>query len=131
MEHIIDTQCFLWFIQGDDRLSERGRAILNNADNINYLSVVSIWEMSIKIGLSKLSVGEPFTSKFISDMTKTFNMSILYITVDDVIRVHNLPLHHRDPFDRLLIAQALENGMPILSSDSKFDAYAGINRVFD
>ncbi len=123
MKFLLDTHSFLWFIEDNPRLSSTGRALMEAADNQLFLSAASVWEMAIKISLSKLRLSQPF-EVFIPEQLSRNRIELLDITVQHAAVVSGLPFHHRDPFDRLLIAQALTESLPIIGNDGAFDAYA-------
>lgn len=127
MNVLLDTHTFIWYFQGSEQVSLKALETLEDLDNILYLSIASLWEIAIKTGLGKLSLDVPFHElKAILDQ---FLIKILPITFDDTECYQGLPLHHRDPFDRILIAQAISNSLPIASADAIFDAYP-IQRVW-
>lgn len=128
MNCLLDTHSFLWFIADSPRLSAIGRTVIESADNRVFLSVASVWEMAIKISLGKLNLPQPFEI-FIVQQISLNRIELLDITVRHTALVSSLPFHHRDPFDRLLIAQAQTESMPIVGGDAAFDAY-GITRVW-
>lgn len=126
MKYLLDTHTLLWFLQGDKKLSDKARQFIDNPSNEKFLSVVSLWEIAIKVSLGKLALGKSFEKLFPEQLH--FNrIQILDITVDSLTKLTTLPFHHRDPFDRLIIAQALVEGLPIIGADAAFDAY-GISR---
>ena len=121
MKLLLDTHTFLWFIDDSSQLSQKGKTLLE-ADNELLLSIASLWEIAIKLRLGKLTVAVPIEVLMTQQLTQN-DIEILPITVTPLIVVSTLPLHHRDPFDRLLIAQAMVEQMPIVSADPAFDAY--------
>ena len=121
MKLLLDTHTFLWFLDDSPQLSQKGKALLE-ADNELLLSVASLWEIAIKLRLGKLTVAVPIEVLMTQQLTQN-DIVLLPITVAPLIVVSTLPLHHRDPFDRLLVAQALVEQMPIVSADPAFDAY--------
>jgi PIN domain nuclease of toxin-antitoxin system len=121
MRLLLDTQAFLWFISDSPRLSRHGKVALEY-DNELLLSVASLWEIAIKVSLGKLVIALPYDA-FITQQLTLNTIQLLPIQVAHLAMVSTLPLHHRDPFDRLLIAQSLVEHLPIVSSDSLFDAY--------
>lgn len=126
MKYLLDTHTLLWFLQGDKKLSGKARQFVDNPSNEKFLSVASLWEIAIKVSLGKLTLGKSFERLFPEQLH--FNrIQILDITVDSLIKLTTLPFHHRDPFDRLIIAQALVEEFPIIGADAAFDAY-GISR---
>jgi PIN domain nuclease of toxin-antitoxin system len=126
MKYLLDTHTLLWFLSGDEKLSGRARLLIDDPSNEKFLSIASLWEIAIKAGLGKIDLDKPFEQMFPERLD--FNrIRILAITVDSLIKLATLPFHHRDPFDRLIIAQGLTEGLPIVSIYMVFDAY-GINR---
>ncbi len=128
MKLLLDTHVFLWFIGGDKRLSPSAQVLIEDVSNDAYLSVASLWEMAIKISLGRLQLAQPFET-FIPHQLSLNRIGLLGITMSHTARVAALPFHHRDPFDRLLVAQAQVEQMPLMSSDPAFDAY-GITRLW-
>ena len=126
MRYLLDTHTLLWFLAGDEKLSGRPRQLIDDPNNEKFLSIASLWEIAIKVGLGKLNLSEPFEQMF-PEQLHFNNIEMLDITVDSLIKLTTLPFHHRDPFDRLIIAQGLVEGLPIISVDAIFDTY-GINR---
>lgn len=126
MKYLLDTHTLLWFLQGDKKLSNKARQFIDNPSNEKFLSVASLWEIAIKVSLGKLVLDKAFERLFPEQLH--FNrIQILDITVDSLAKLTTLPFHHRDPFDRLIIAQALVEELPIIGADTIFDAY-GISR---
>ena len=126
MKYLLDTHTLIWFLTGDKKLSDKARHLIDNPGNRKFLSIASLWEIAIKVSLGKLALNKSFEKLFPEQLH--FNrIEILDITVDNLIKLTTLPFHHRDPFDRLIIAQALVEGLPIIGADVIFDAY-GINR---
>ncbi|HHT9138601.1 MAG TPA: type II toxin-antitoxin system VapC family toxin [Candidatus Wunengus sp. YC60] len=128
MKLLLDTHTFLWFIMGNTKLSDNARKLMEDTDNEKLLSVVSIWEMAIKASLGKLSFAEPF-EVLIPQQLKLNGIELLNIKTEHAAIITTLPFHHRDPFDRLLIAQSMVERLPILSADINFDNYP-IERVW-
>jgi len=128
MNLLLDTHTFLWFIAGSDNLSQKARALIEDESNRVYLSAASLWEIAIKVSLGKLNLSEPFET-FIPEQLDMNSVELLGISVSHASRVASLPFHHRDPFDRLLAAQALTEDIPILSADEVLDAY-GVTRLW-
>ena len=126
MKYLFDTHTLLWFLNGDQKLSDKARHLIESPHNTKFLSIASLWEIAIKVSLRKLVLDKPFERLFPEQLY--FNrIEILDIRVNDLITLTTLPFHHRDPFDRLIIAQALVENIPIISVDTAFDAY-GISR---
>ena len=128
MRLLLDTHSFLWFVGGSPQLSVDARTLIEDTTNDMFLSVGSLWEMAIKISLGKLHIAQPF-DRFILQQLGLNSIELLDITVAHAAAVTSLPFHHRDPFDRLLIAQAQVEHMPIVGNDAAFDAY-GITRLW-
>jgi PIN domain nuclease of toxin-antitoxin system len=128
MTYLLDTHTFLWFINGDAQLSSTAQSLIEDSTNIIVLSVASLWEMAIKSSLGKLAVPSPFTA-FIDEQLSLNNFALLNITTTHTGIVATLPFHHRDPFDRLIIAQSQSEGFPIIGADAVFDDY-GIQRLW-
>ena len=122
MKLLLDTHTFLWFIMGNSNLSANARALIENQANEKFLSVASLWEIAIKVSIGKLALSAPFDT-LIPQQLNYNGFELLKLDVLHVAALINLPFHHRDPFDRLLIAQALVEQMQIVSIDSTFDAY--------
>ena len=125
MNLLIDTLAFIWFLEGDKALSNKGRIEIENNDS--FVSIASLWEIAIKINLGKLKIAYPFEN--IQEKIVENNFNILPISFADTLLISNLELHHRDPFDRILIAQTLTNKMSIVSRDNSFDLY-GVKRIW-
>ena len=126
--YLLDTHAFLWFIAGSNELSDKARELIEDENNRVFLSAASLWEMAIKVSLEKLTLSEPFET-LIPEQLALNGVEILGITVAHTTQIANLPFHHRDPFDRLIIAQALEEQMPVISVDGAFDEY-GVTRIW-
>lgn len=122
MKILLDTHIFLWFISGDSRLSTNLRDSIRDLDNKIYLSVVSVWESIVKYYLGKLPLPEP-PEKYLPKQRQLHQISSLDINESTVIQLAKLPPLHRDPFDRILIFQALHNGLKIATVDAAVRAY--------
>jgi PIN domain nuclease of toxin-antitoxin system len=127
MNFLVDTHAFLWYIQAGDQLSQKAAAILEDTNNKLYLSIASLWEIAIKLGLGKLKLDNPFHE--LEALLAMLAIEILPIAFADTETYLSLPLHHRDPFDRILIAQAINRSLSIITADPAFNAYA-IDRVW-
>jgi len=128
MKLLLDTHTFLWFISGDPKLTIAARGLIEDAANDVLLSAASHWEMAIKVSLGKLTLAEPFAVLVPRELTRN-RVGTLPIELTHTTLVCSLPFHHRDPFDRLLIAQSLTENVPIVGSDVTFDAY-GVKRLW-
>jgi PIN domain nuclease of toxin-antitoxin system len=128
MNLLLDTHAFLWLWWDDPKLSDAAKDAIVNADNRKLVSTASCWEVAIKVSLKKLDLGVPCRG-FIRDQMFRNNFEMLAINHDHMADVADLPFHHRDPFDRMLIAQSRREEMPIVSADEQFDVY-GIERLW-
>ena len=122
MRILLDTHIFLWFISGDPQLSINTRDIICDSDNEVYLSVVSVWESIIKYQLGKLPLPES-PEIYLPKQRNLHKITSLPIDENSVAQLIYLPLLHRDPFDRMLICQALQHGLSIATVDSAIRAY--------
>ena len=126
MALLLDTQAFLWWVTDDRRLSKRAaRAI---AASPCLLSVASCWEMAIKVTLGRLTLPGP-VERFVQEQLEVNGFNLLAVSLEHAGGVADLPFHHRDPFDRLLAAQALAEELSIVSADAIFPKY-GVKRVW-
>lgn len=128
MKVLLDTHCFIWWNLTPEKLSLNSLNLIDNQENTLYLSIASIWEMQIKISIGKLHFDNPL-SEIITDQTNINSVQILPIELEHIWQLKNLPLHHKDPFDRMLISQAITEKMSILSIDSVFQNYA-VNTIW-
>ena len=128
MNYLIDTQAIIWFAENNYQLSKTAGEVMEDDNNVCFVSMATFWEMSIKINLGKLNVNGLSLAEFMDEVADN-DFKTLEIQRNHVLENVNLPLHHRDPFDRLIIAQAISENMQIVSSDSAFDAYA-VTRIW-
>jgi PIN domain nuclease of toxin-antitoxin system len=128
MRLLLDTHTFLWFVTDDSRLSTGAENAIRQKGNQLLLSVASVWESAVKYNLGRLPVPEPLDT-FVPEQLHANHIALLQIELRHTFEVARLPRHHRDPFDRLLIAQALTESVPVVSADSAFDAYP-VRRVW-
>ena len=126
MRLLLDSHAFLWFIMGSANLSVNARALIEDPANERLLSVASLWEIAIKTSFGKLTLSAPF-DELIPAQLKLNGIDLLNIKVDHLSTLTTLPFHHRDPFDRLIIAQAIVEKLPVISLDGAFDTY-GVTR---
>jgi PIN domain nuclease of toxin-antitoxin system len=119
---LLDTHAFVWFVNGDARLSPDAADRIAAPDTRVFVSVVSAWELVIKLRTGKLVLDRPIADWW-SFNTAENGFEVLNITSGDVLAVDPLPLHHRDPFDRLLIAQAIQRDLNVVTADDAFAAY--------
>ncbi|MGB9885969.1 MAG: type II toxin-antitoxin system VapC family toxin [Moorellales bacterium] len=122
MKALLDTHVFLWWITDDSRLSGRAREIIGSGENTLYLSAASAWEIAIKAGLGRLSLPDDLES-FIPEQLAENGILPLPVRLSHALRVHALPAYHRDPFDRLLVAQAQVENLPLISGDPVIARY--------
>ena len=122
MKVLFDTHAFFWIISNDPRLSSSARDVFVRSENEIVLSVASIWEILLKAATGKFPFPRPAGSFLRAELKKT-SVAVLPITLQHVLRLEQLPLHHRDPFDRIILAQAMEEQIPVVSADSKFQLY--------
>lgn len=122
MNVLVDTHVWIWSLADPGRLSPESRSLLSSSRNVVYLSAASAWELAIKAALGKIELPEPVETYVPTRMARQ-GITALPITHTHALRVSTLPPHHRDPFDRLLIAQALVERLPILTADVAFDRY--------
>ena len=122
MKLLLDTHAFLWFCLNDPQLSEQTLILIANPANDIFVSPASYWELAVKIGLRKYSLQQPVDT-FFEDQISENQFKILPIEPRHVAPLTKLDFHHRDPFDRLIIAQAMIEDISIISADSAFDAY--------
>lgn len=122
MKLLLDTHALLWFLLDDAQLSAKARGLITEPANDPLVSPASYWEIAIKISLGKYALEEDF-AEFLESQIVENDLTVLPITVKHAASVATLPFHHRDPFDRLLIAQAMTENVPVLSADAVFDLY--------
>ena len=123
MKALLDTHTFLWWIANDPQLSQRARQVVEDGATELFLSVASGWEMAITSRLGKLKVPDDLYS-FVAEQVRINAIEVLPIEMIHALHVHALPDHHRDPFDRMLVAQSQIEKMPILTSDPQIARYA-------
>jgi PIN domain nuclease of toxin-antitoxin system len=128
MRLLLDSHALIWFVDSDHLLSRPAHAAITDPANELLLSAATIWELGIKVGLSKLSLSAPYR-QWMSQAMTDLSVMVLPITIEYVDVPAALPSYHRDPFDRLLIAQSQVENMPLVSNDPIFDRY-GINRLW-
>ena len=122
MKVLVDTHTFIWALIHDHRLPAKVKDVLRSDEHELVFSLVSLWEIAIKIKTGKLNtIGSSVA--YIRDEMNAYGMELLPIRYEHILRLESLPHHHSDPFDRLLIAQALSEGVPILTADRVFRQY--------
>lgn len=122
MRLLIDTHVFIWSFQNTKRLSKKAAIELTNPENEFFVSIVSVWEMQIKIMLDKMDLGGPLT-EIISEQ-RSNGIRILDLNLSHALQLEKLPSEHRDPFDRMLISQAIVEDMTLVTADKRFKEYA-------
>ena len=128
MRLLLDTHTFIWYVTDNPKLSAHVKLLIEDENNEKLISIASIWEMAIKHSIGRLNFSLPFM-EFVGQQLTVSNIGLLEINLQHIEVVASLPLHHRDPFDRLIIAQSMAEQIPILSVDAIFDAYT-IARVW-
>jgi PIN domain nuclease of toxin-antitoxin system len=123
MKLLLDTHIFIWLINGSENLSQNARQAIEDEGNPLYLSIASLWEITIKTSLGKLELEIPL-EQIVEDFILPSGIEFLPIHLPHLLVLRNLPLHHRDPFDRLLISQAKSESLTLVSEDRSFGQYA-------
>jgi PIN domain nuclease of toxin-antitoxin system len=121
MNYLLDTHVLIWFLNGDKSLSSKARKAIESEAASNFVSIASLWEIAIKTSLDRLSIKVPF-EKLAEELDKN-NFQLLPITFSDTVILATLEFHHRDPFDRLIISQAISNDFTLISKDGEFSKY--------
>ncbi len=128
MKLLLDTHTLVWFFTNDAKLSAIGRSAILDPANQSYISPVAYWELAIKLSLGKLKLAVPFQT-FIDQVDRHGGVYLTPIEARHAAMIVSLPHHHRDPFDRMLVAQAIVERMAVVSSDNALDAY-GVTRIW-
>lgn len=131
MNLLLDSHTLLWLMQSNPNLSASAAALIADPANRLFLSMASIWEIGIKSGLGKMGLSVPY-EKFLDTAINGYGLTVVTIMTDDCVRYEKLPFpdpNHRDPFDRMIIVHALQNGLDIVSVDASFDSY-GVTRLW-
>jgi PIN domain nuclease of toxin-antitoxin system len=123
---LLDTAVLIFAVDAPDRLSRRAAAALKNPENIRELSSISLVEIAVKSSLGKLSISAPIVRQALDDL----QVRVLPFTSDHAFRLFELPVHHRDPFDRQIIAQALSENIAVITPDRIFSTYTGLKLVW-
>lgn len=126
MKYLIDTHTAIWFIQGDLSLSDKSKKVLLNSENEIYYSIISLWEIAIKLNINRIKLTDKFSIfRDYLDKLNFIKIGLKNIHFDYYV---NLPIYknHRDPFDRMIISQSITENLPIISADTKFDLYPEI-----
>ena len=122
MNILLDTHTFIWFFNGDEQLSLKAKKLIEDSKNQKFVSIASIWEVAIKIGLKKL-VFDGNTSE-VGDLMKQNGFQLLHISISHTTVYESLEFLHRDPFDRILVAQAIVEKMTIITRDENIQKYS-------
>jgi PIN domain nuclease of toxin-antitoxin system len=128
MSYLLDTHTFLWFFEGSDDLSKKARTIIENTENIKFISIASIWEIAIKMNLGKLKLDiklEDLKEEILKN-----NFEILPLDFEHIIGLSKLEEIHKDPFDRIIISQAISENYTIISKDSNFSLYESVKLLW-
>lgn len=128
MRLLLDTHSFLWYVLNDSQLSDTAESHISDPDNDVLVSAAVYWEIAIKVGNKKLDLKEPFDD-FMDRGIRGNDFEVLPVELRHASKLITLPFHHRDPFDRILVAQALTDGLRVVSIDEKLDAY-GVQRIW-
>ncbi len=128
MNLLLDTHIFIWWEIEMYKLSAKRLQMLEDESNTLFLSLASLWEIQLKIMLGKFKFPKPLP-EIIREQQNINDLRILPMTIEHIYELENLPFHHKDPFDRMLVAQALAEDIPLISSDRQLDAY-GVRRVW-
>lgn len=123
---LLDTAILIYAVESPERLTKRATTVLENAENVLELSAISLSEIAIKRALGKLRLSADVARQAVAAL----NIRILPYTADHAFQLFDLPLHHADPFDRQIIAQALSEKIPVLASDEKFSLYKGVKLIW-
>lgn len=121
MNYLLDTHTLIWFLSGDKNLSSKAKKAIESTGATNFISIVSLWEIAIKISLDRLELTTSFDK--IEEEIFENGFQMLPISFKDTVTLSTLPFHHNDPFDRLLISQGINNKLTIISKDQHFDKY--------
>ncbi|MBA2450913.1 MAG: type II toxin-antitoxin system VapC family toxin [Chloroflexi bacterium] len=122
MRVLLDTHVLLWLLAGSERVSDRTRSLLADPSNDVFTSVASAWEIAIKVGLGKLNV-PPALVTWLPQQLAASRLAVLPITIEHALGVERLPTHHADPFDRLLVAQAMAEDLVLATGDRYLERY--------
>lgn len=120
-ELLLDTHTFIWYSESSSKLPAIVRVSIEDADQV-YVSIASLWEIAIKVSLGKLALQADYTT--LESGLLSAGLTLLPISFADTVRVISLPFHYRDPFDRILVAQAMNLNCPLVSQDNILDAYS-------
>lgn len=123
MNLLLDTHTLIWYLEGNQDLSQTCRTMIEDSGNTNFVSIASFWEIAIKLSLNgKIELSQPF--EHLNQIVWDNNITTLPVRFEHTVFVRSLPFYHKDPFDRIIIAQSITDTMPLLSRDSNFDSYS-------
>lgn len=125
--YLLDTHILLWFLEGNQNLSSQARQIIQDTANPCFVSIASIWEIVIKLKLGKLRLGVEMNE--LRELLREFEIGVLPITVDHLLKLMDLPDIHRDPFDRVIIAQSMHEDLTLISQDHAIAQYQGLKLI--
>lgn len=128
MNYLLDTHTFLWFLEGNENLSDEARSAIENPDSINFISIASIWEIAIKLNLGKLRLDIKLEELKLEIIKSGFE--ILPLDFEHIIGLSNLEPIHKDPFDRIIISQAIFEKCTVISRDSNFNHYKNLQLLW-
>ncbi len=121
MKYLLDTHTLIWFIEGDGKLHQNLKSAIENPENQIFVSIVTFWEIAIKQSLNKLELNNSIED-YINKVTEN-NIAIVSVSFEHILKLTTLPFYHRDPFDRMLIVQAIIENMVVISKDTHFADY--------
>jgi PIN domain nuclease of toxin-antitoxin system len=124
MKILLDTHTLIWYIQGNEKLGEKNKLIIENPENRKYFSIASIWEMALKINSGKLQISQPL--QFFIPL----EIELVSIKLDHIYQLERIPFLHKDPFDRLIISTSITENFFVMSIDENFEKY-DINLIWN
>lgn len=128
MNYLLDTHTFLWFLEGNDNFSKEARLAIENPQSVNFISIASIWEIAIKLSLGKLRLDIKLEELKLEIIKSGFE--ILPLDFEHIIELSKLETIHKDPFDRIIISQAISENCTIISRDSNFNQYKNLKLLW-
>ena len=121
MNYLLDTHTLIWFLNGEDNLSDKSKEVIENPENSNFISIASIWELAIKISLGKFKFKKGF-KKFL-ELIDENGFEVIPISFEHALRLSTLEFIHRDPFDRLIVVQAMTDNLTVITRDENMAKY--------
>jgi PIN domain nuclease of toxin-antitoxin system len=122
MAYLLDTHTFLWFVSGDNQLPEKAKKVIVDMQQSCFLSVASLWEITIKFQNKKLELG--ISLKELFEFIERNQIEIIPVNMEHLLLLSNLPMHHNDPFDRLIVCQSISEGLVLISKDKQLKHYS-------